>query len=118
MVLQVAVGDGRHVEIVATPDARWLVADTTEQENNGLADVWSRAGCIGTASDSFSVQQETACVNYLKNFVERKAYAQLGEHVGPNGITEHDESPDPNLLVFCDGTYAAGFRIRTQRVQN
>jgi hypothetical protein len=107
--LRAAVGPLRTVQLASTPDARWFVAETTEEENTRLADVWARVGCIGVASDRTGAKQEADCVAYVREFILKKNY-ELGVHLGSGGVRIANEAPNEKLLVYCDPTYAPGFK--------
>jgi hypothetical protein len=48
--LKAVVGEDRVVEVVTTPDGRWVVARVTRSENAAAARVWPRIACIGAAT--------------------------------------------------------------------
>ena len=89
------------VDVVSTPDGRWLVARTTEAENEKLARVWPRIGCIGTALDSPAVRREADCVAYLSEFVSKRNYFQFGNAKDAGGIDIWSEAPDNRSVVHC-----------------
>jgi hypothetical protein len=104
--LGAALDQSRPIRLADTPDARWLVAETTEEENTRLAEIWSRVGCIGIASDRTGVKQESDCVAYVREFIRKQNYSELGVHHGLGGVREADEAPNSKLLVYCDPTFA------------
>lgn len=71
-------------KVVASPDGKWLLADTSDSQNARIAKVWARLGCIGDASNSDRVGTELACFDYVYKVISR---AQP-EHIDQAKIAE------------------------------
>jgi hypothetical protein len=100
---------GTSAEVVATPDARWLLARTTQRQNKALALIWPRIGCLGHAGDGNQVAQEANCVSYVKSFLENQNYLSLGLDGGKIGVAGYNEAPDKTIRVWCtDPTASIG----------
>lgn len=99
--LQAALNADQEVKVSASPDGRWLIAWTTENQNASAAKVWPRVGCIGLANDSGQVKSEIACVNYVRQFIADKNYFTFGNARDVGAIDIWNESPIPGEVVHC-----------------
>jgi hypothetical protein len=101
-VFRTSLNSSRVIEIALTPDARWLIAKTSNEENKQLAKIWPRIGCIGKSDIRESVIFETYCVAYVENFIVEQNYLKLGVHIASGGVTFPNEAPESKLLVYCN----------------
>jgi hypothetical protein len=88
-------------KIALSPDGRWLVANVTESQNERIAAVWPRLGCIGNALDSPRTKQESDCVSYERQFVDSREYFTFGNAKDAGGFDIWNESAVANTLVHC-----------------
>ncbi len=100
-VLRGIVNESRQVDVISTPDGRWLVARTTKWEHDAVAIVWPRIGCIGTATDSAGVMREADCVSYVNGFLKNGNYLDFGVVKDVGGIEVWSEAPDNRAVVRC-----------------
>jgi hypothetical protein len=100
-ILQAALSSQRAVNITASPDGRWLLADTTSGENADASAVWPRIGCVGNAVDSNSVKMEADCVSYIRQFVANENYFEFGNGKDKGGFDIWNEAPKQTGTVYC-----------------
>ncbi len=96
-----AVLSGIADDLSVSPDARWIVASTTDTQDANLLKMWPRLACIGPAGSASEVKLQVDCISYVKDFIKERKYTELGSYKGPNGNTYYNESRDPNQLVYC-----------------
>ncbi|MCK1316806.1 hypothetical protein [Bradyrhizobium sp. 23] len=87
-------------KVVASPDGKWLIADTSRKQNARIASIWSRLACIGNATNSDRIRVEQACFDYVHKVVS------LGqsEHVDQNEVGGTKISADDllnNYSLYC-----------------
>jgi hypothetical protein len=100
--LQTALNTNRKIDISSSPDARWLIAKTTDAENRSAASVWPRIGCIGRANDSDSARNEADCVRYVRDFVATKNYFAFGNARDAGRFDIWNESPSAKSQLYCN----------------
>lgn len=90
-----------NADFSVSPDARWIVASTTDTQDANLLKMWPRLACIGSAGSTSEVKLQADCISYIKDFIKERKYTELGLYKGTSGNTYHNESRDQNLLVYC-----------------
>lgn len=100
-VLEGILGAGRSAGVLGSPDGRWLIASATNPENEQIAKVWPRIGCIGQALNSNEVDQERQCALYVDAFTQTNNYLAFGNAKDQGGIDVWNEAPDNHSIVFC-----------------
>jgi hypothetical protein len=99
--LHTAASDEGKASVTSTPDARWLIAVVTSNQNDAISKVWPRVGCIGDALNSPTTQLEMDCVAYIRNFVSTEQYFEFGNAKDAGGIDIWNESPVQHTVVHC-----------------
>lgn len=87
--------------IVISPDVRWIIARTTEEQDSNLLRIWPRVGCIGPGRSTSQVKLQIDCIAYVEDFIKERRYTVLGEYTGISGNKYYNESRDPKNLVYC-----------------